>query len=168
MTDVQRLKMENQNLLETKNALNIVKDDLLQELDQIANKYAKVKIELEKNDVSSVIFESIQGVGGLDQPNDEFISNLSKLCKKYDVCLIADEVQSGFGRSGDFFGYQKFKIEPDIITLAKGMGNGFPVGGVLINRKIKPKYFIISIFTVEKITIKINLELKPYSMYFDS
>ena len=104
------------------------------------NEIDKVKIELEKNDVSSVIFESIQGVGGLDQPNDEFISNLSKLCKKYDVCLIADEVQSGFGRSGDFFGYQKFKIEPDIITLAKGMGNGFPVGGVLINRKIKPKY----------------------------
>ena len=104
------------------------------------NEIDKVKIELEKNDVSSVIFESIQGVGGLDQPNDEFINNLSKLCKKYDGCLIADEVQSGFGRSGDFFGFQKFKIEPDIITLAKGMGNGFPVGGVLINRKIKPKY----------------------------
>ena len=104
------------------------------------NEIDKVKIELEKNDVSSVIFESIQGVGGLDQPDDKFIDNLSKLCKKYDVCLIADEVQSGFGRSGDFFGFQKFKIEPDIITLAKGMGNGFPVGGVLINRKIKPKY----------------------------
>ena len=104
------------------------------------NEIDKVKTELEKNDVSSVIFESIQGVGGLDQPDDEFINNLYKLCKKYDVCLIADEVQSGFGRSGDFFGFQKFKIEPDIITLAKGMGNGFPVGGVLINRKIKPKY----------------------------
>ena len=104
------------------------------------NEIDKVEIELKKNDVSSVIFESIQGVGGLDQPDDKFIDNLSKLCKKYDVCLIADEVQSGFGRSGDFFGFQKFKIEPDIITLAKGMGNGFPVGGVLINRKIKPKY----------------------------
>lgn len=104
------------------------------------NETEKVEIELKKNDVSSVIFESIQGVGGLDQPDDKFIDNLSKLCKKYDVCLIADEVQSGFGRSGDFFGFQKFKIEPDIITLAKGMGNGFPVGGVLINRKIKPKY----------------------------
>ena len=104
------------------------------------NEIDKVKIELEKNDVSSVIFESIQGVGGLDQPDEKFINNLSELCKKYNVCLIADEVQSGFGRSGDFFGFQKFKIEPDIITLAKGMGNGFPVGGVLINRKIKPKY----------------------------
>ena len=104
------------------------------------NEIDKVEIELKKNDVSSVIFESIQGVGGLDQPDDKFIDNLSKLCKKYEVCLIADEVQSGFGRSGDFFGFQKFKIEPDIITLAKGMGNGFPVGGVLINRKIKPKY----------------------------
>ena len=104
------------------------------------NEIDKVKIELEKNDVSSVIFESIQGVGGLDQPDEKFINNLSELCKKYNVCLIADEVQSGFGRSGDFFGFQKFKIAPDIITLAKGMGNGFPVGGVLINRKIKPKY----------------------------
>ena len=104
------------------------------------NEIDKVKIELKKNDVSSVIFESIQGVGGLDQPDEKFINNLSELCKKYNVCLIADEVQSGFGRSGDFFGFQKFKIEPDIITLAKGMGNGFPVGGVLINRKIKPKY----------------------------
>ena len=104
------------------------------------NEIDKVEIELKKNDVSSVIFESIQGVGGLDQPDDKFIDNLSKLCKKYDVCLIADEVQSGFGRSGDFFGFQKFKIEPDIITLAKGMGNGFPVGGVLINKKIKSKY----------------------------
>ena len=104
------------------------------------NEIDKVEIEFKNNDVSSVIFESIQGVGGLDQPDDKFIDNLSKLCKKYDVCLIADEVQSGFGRSGDFFGFQKFKIEPDIITLAKGMGNGFPVGGVLINRKIKPKY----------------------------
>ena len=104
------------------------------------NEIDKVEIELKKNDVSSVIFESIQCVGGLDQPDEKFIDNLSKLCKKYEVCLIADEVQSGFGRSGDFFGFQKFKIEPDIITLAKGMGNGFPVGGVLINRKIKPKY----------------------------
>tara|TARA_B100000963_G_scaffold361435_1_gene396735 strand:- start:13708 stop:14844 length:1137 start_codon:yes stop_codon:yes gene_type:complete len=104
------------------------------------NEIDKVEIELKKNDVSSVIFESIQGVGGLDQPNEEFINNLSKLCTEYNVCLIADEVQSGFGRSGDFFGFQKFKIEPDIITLAKGMGNGFPVGGVLINRKIKAKY----------------------------
>ena len=104
------------------------------------NETEKVEIELKKNDVSSVIFESIQGVGGLDQPDDKFIDNLSKLCKKYEVCLIADEVQSGFGRSGDFFGFQTFQIEPDIITLAKGMGNGFPVGGVLINRKIKPKY----------------------------
>ena len=92
-----------------------------------------------KKDVSSIIFESIQGVGGLDEPNTEFVQLIRKICDENDICLIADEVQSGFGRTGDFFGFQKHKIKPDIIPMAKGMGNGFPVGGVLINRKIKAK-----------------------------
>ncbi|MAV80445.1 MAG: aspartate aminotransferase family protein [Flavobacteriales bacterium] len=95
--------------------------------------------EASKKDVSSIIFESIQGVGGLDEPNTEFVQLIRKICDENDICLIADEVQSGFGRTGDFFGFQKHKIKPDIIPMAKGMGNGFPVGGVLIDRKIKAK-----------------------------
>ena len=97
-------------------------------------------IEISKGDVSSVIFESIQGVGGLDQPSVEFVKHISKKCKKYNTCLIADEVQSGFGRSGDFFAFQKYNINPDIICMAKGMGNGFPVGGILIKNHIKSSF----------------------------
>ncbi|MDA7708282.1 aminotransferase class III-fold pyridoxal phosphate-dependent enzyme [Flavobacteriaceae bacterium] len=96
--------------------------------------------EISKGDVSSVIFESIQGVGGLDEPETEFVKYISKLCKKHNTCLIADEVQSGFGRTGDFFAFQKHDIKPDIICVAKGMGNGFPVGGILIKDHIKSKY----------------------------
>jgi acetylornithine aminotransferase len=96
--------------------------------------------EVSKSDVSAIIFESIQGVGGLDEPDTEFVKFLRETCDKYDICLIADEVQSGFGRTGDFFAFQKHDIKPDIIPMAKGMGNGFPVGGVLINKKIKAKF----------------------------
>ena len=99
--------------------------------------------EVSKSDVSAIIFESIQGVGGLDEPDTEFVKFLRETCDKYDICLIADEVQSGFGRTGDFFAFQKHDIKPDIIPMAKGMGNGFPVGGVLINNKIKAKYGIL-------------------------
>ena len=96
--------------------------------------------EVSKSDVSTIIFESVQGVGGLDEPDTEFVKFLRETCDKYDICLIADEVQSGFGRTGDFFAFQKHDIKPDIIPMAKGMGNGFPVGGVLINKKIKAKF----------------------------
>ena len=104
------------------------------------NNIDELEFELKKGDVSSIIFESIQGVGGLDQPEEKFIKEMCLLSKKYNVCVIADEVQSGFGRSGDFFAFQKFDIKPDIITIAKGMGNGFPVGGILVNHKIKAEY----------------------------
>ena len=104
------------------------------------NNINELEFELKKGDVSSIIFESIQGVGGLDQPEEKFIKEMCLLSKKYNVCVIADEVQSGFGRSGDFFAFQKFNIKPDIITIAKGMGNGFPVGGILVNHKIKAEY----------------------------
>ena len=104
------------------------------------NNIDELEFELKKGDVSSIIFESIQGVGGLDQPEEKFIKEMCLLSKKYNVCVIADEVQSGFGRSGDFFAFQKFNIKPDIITIAKGMGNGFPVGGILVNHKIKAEY----------------------------
>ncbi len=96
--------------------------------------------EISEGDVSSVIFESIQGVGGLDQPSTEFVKHISKKCKEYNTCLIADEVQSGFGRTGDFFGFQMHQINPDIICMAKGMGNGFPVGGILIKDHIKSSF----------------------------
>lgn len=98
------------------------------------------KIEIEKGDVCGVILEAIQGVGGLDEPTTEFYQQIAKVCKDNGVVLIADEVQSGFGRSGKFFGFQHHAIQPDIISIAKGMGNGFPVGGVLIHESITASY----------------------------
>ena len=96
--------------------------------------------ELAKGDVCAVIFEAIQGVGGLDEPTAAFVVQMEILCETHQTCLIADEVQSGFGRSGDFFAFQKYNINPHIISIAKGMGNGFPVGGILVNPVIKAKY----------------------------
>ena len=104
------------------------------------NDIRALEIEISKGDVCAVIFEAIQGVGGLDEPEEDFVYAMERLCKKYDACLIADEVQSGFGRSGTFFAFQKYKISPHIITMAKGMGNGFPIGGILIHPNIKASY----------------------------
>jgi len=98
------------------------------------------KAEIEKGDVCAVILEAIQGVGGLDEPSPLFYQNIAKICKVHQVILIADEVQCGFGRSGKFFGFQHHDIHPDIISVAKGMGNGFPVGGILIHEGIEAKY----------------------------
>ena len=99
--------------------------------------------ELAKGDVCAVIFEAIQGVGGLDEPTAAFVAQMETLCENHQTCLIADEVQSGFGRSGDFFAFQKYNINPHIISIAKGMGNGFPVGGILVNPVIKAKYGLL-------------------------
>lgn len=96
--------------------------------------------ELKKEDVAAVILEVIQGVGGLDEAPTDFYKVASDLCKKYNAVFIADEVQSGYGRTGDFFAFQKHGIRPDIISIAKGMGNGFPVGGILIDDSIKAKH----------------------------
>lgn len=93
--------------------------------------------EIQGNEISSVIIEGIQGVGGIMIPTVEFLSKIKELCDKYDAALILDEVQSGYGRSGYFFAHQEFGIEPDMITTAKGMGNGFPIGGVLIHPKFQ-------------------------------
>ena len=98
---------------------------------------------LKRNKTCAVIIECIQGVGGLDESTTEFCQGLETLCKQYDTALIADEVQSGFGRTGDFFAFQKHKITPDIISIAKGMGNGFPVGGILIHPSIKPSFGLL-------------------------
>ena len=99
-----------------------------------------VEAELRKGDVSSVIIEGIQGVGGIQQPTDDFLRQLRDLCTKYDACLILDEIQSGYGRSGKFFAHQYAGIKPDLITVAKGIANGFPMGGVLISPVFKPVY----------------------------
>jgi acetylornithine/N-succinyldiaminopimelate aminotransferase len=107
------------------------------------NDIKSFKIELAKGDVCGVIIEAIQGVGGLDEPSTQFYQKISQLSKENNAVLIADEVQSGFGRSGAFFGFQHHNIEPDIISIAKGMGNGFPVGGILIHESIKASYGLL-------------------------
>ena len=98
---------------------------------------------LKENKTCAVIVEIIQGVGGLDESTTEFYQNLERLCKKHNILFIADEVQSGFGRTGDFFAFQKHGITPDIISIAKGMGNGFPIGGILIHPNIKASFGLL-------------------------
>ncbi len=92
-----------------------------------------------ENEISSVIIEGIQGVGGVLIPTDSFLQKIEKLCKAHNALFILDEIQSGYGRTGKFFAHQFSGVKPDIITTAKGMGNGFPVAGVLISPDIKPK-----------------------------
>ena len=92
-----------------------------------------VERELRKGDVAAVIIEGIQGCGGINVPTDEFMQSLESLCRKYGACLILDEVQSGYGRTGKFFAHQWYGIRPDIITMGKGIANGFPCGGILIS-----------------------------------
>ncbi len=104
------------------------------------NELELAKTELEKGDVCAVIIEPIQGVGGLDEGTTAFFQGLEKLCKENNVVLILDEVQAGYGRSGQFFAHQYHSITPDIISIAKGMGNGFPIGGIMIAPHIKPTY----------------------------
>ncbi|MFN5555925.1 MAG: aspartate aminotransferase family protein [Chryseotalea sp.] len=88
--------------------------------------------------VAAVLIEGIQGVGGIYIPEASFLQQLSAICKKNGTLLIADEVQSGYGRTGKFFAHQHADSQPDLITVAKGMGNGFPIGGVLIHPSIQP------------------------------
>lgn len=102
-----------------------------------------VEAELQKGDVCCVIIEGIQGVGGLDEGTTEFFQALEKVCKTYEAVLILDEVQSGYGRSGKFFAFQHHGINPDVITTAKGMGNGFPIGGVIISPKFKASHGLL-------------------------
>ncbi len=99
-----------------------------------------VKSEMEKNDVCAVIVEGIQGVGGVRIPTPEFLIGVRELCDQHGVVMILDEIQSGYGRSGRFFAHQHSGVRPDIITVAKGIANGFPMGGVLIDAKFKPVY----------------------------
>ena len=96
--------------------------------------------ELAKGDVCAVILECIQGVGGIKLATPEFAQGLAAACKKYGTILICDEIQCGYGRSGKFFAHQWLGVRPDIITVAKGIANGFPMGAVLIGPEFKPVY----------------------------
>ena len=104
------------------------------------NDLAAWEMELAKGDVCAVILECIQGVGGIKLATPEFAQGLSAACKKYGTILICDEIQCGYGRSGKFFAHQWLGIKPDIITVAKGIANGFPMGGVLISPEFRPVY----------------------------
>ena len=99
-----------------------------------------VKTELAKGDVCAVIIEGIQGVGGIRVPNADFMKELRRMCDETNTVLILDEIQSGYGRSGKFFAHQYMGIKPDMITVAKGIANGFPMAAVLISPKFTPVY----------------------------
>jgi len=107
------------------------------------NNIESVRNSLQKGDVCAVIIEGIQGVGGIQVPNKTFLQELSATCKQHGAILILDEVQSGYGRSGKFFAHQYADIRPDLITVAKGMGNGFPIGGLLISPAFKASHGLL-------------------------
>lgn len=96
--------------------------------------------EIAKGDVCAVIIECIQGVGGIRVVSEEFMKELRKVCDEYNTVLVCDEIQCGYGRSGKFFAHQHFGVKPDLITVAKGIGNGFPMSGLLISPKFTPVY----------------------------
>lgn len=98
------------------------------------------KQEIAKGDVCAVIIECIQGVGGIRMANAAFLKGLQEACEQTGTVLICDEIQCGYGRSGKFFAHQHLGVKPDMITVAKGIGNGFPMGGVLISPKFVPQY----------------------------
>lgn len=105
---------------------------------------AAVEALLATNTIAGIIIEGIQGVGGIQVPNPDFLMGLYQLAKKYEVKLILDEVQSGYGRTGRFFAHQWVEgVYPDLITIAKGMGNGFPIGGLLLSADFQASYGLL-------------------------
>ena len=107
------------------------------DLDSLENEFKT------NSDIAGVIVEGIQGVGGVQIPTTEFLQKIQELCNENKAVFIADEIQSGFGRSGKFFAHQNAGVTPDIISMAKGMGNGFPVAGILISPKFKASYGLL-------------------------
>jgi acetylornithine aminotransferase len=107
------------------------------------NEIEPVKMALKKGDIAAVIIEGIQGIGGIYIPKVSFLEAVAGLCKTYNVPLILDEIQSGSGRSGKYFAFQYADIQPDIISIAKGIGNGFPIGGILLSPKYKASYGLL-------------------------
>ena len=104
------------------------------------NDLESVTKALKTKEYAAVIIEGIQGIGGIYKPTNEFLIALEQICKKTGTMLILDEIQSGYGRSGKFFAFQYAGIQPDLVTVAKGMGNGFPIGGVLIAPRFEASY----------------------------
>ena len=98
---------------------------------------------ISKGDVAAVIIEGIQGIGGIYVPDVSFLEAVAQMCTVHNVPLILDEIQSGIGRSGKFFAFQYADIQPDIISIAKGFGNGFPIGGILLSPKYEAKYGLL-------------------------
>lgn len=107
------------------------------------NNLETVAASIEKGDVCAVIIEGVQGIGGIHQPDANFLQEVQRLCNQHDTVFILDEIQSGFGRTGAFFAFQHLGVTPDIISMAKGMGNGFPVGGILLHPKFEAKYGLL-------------------------
>ncbi len=124
---------DNPKIVAPINANNHVTFIPLNDVDALAS-------ELAKGDVCAVIIEGIQGVGGIRIPEDDFMYEVRRLCDEYSAVMILDEIQSGYGRSGRFFAHQYSGVRPDIITMAKGIANGFPMGAVLISPKFIPVY----------------------------
>lgn len=124
---------ENPNIIAPVNANNHVTYLPLNDMEA-------VRTELNKKDVCAVIIEGIQGVGGIQIPTVSFLQELRRACTETGTVLILDEIQSGYGRSGKFFAHQYAGIKPDLITVAKGIGNGFPMAGVLISPMFTPVY----------------------------
>lgn len=93
-----------------------------------------------ENEISSVIIEGIQGVGGIQVATESFLQKIRSLCDEYNAVYIADSVQCGYGRTGKFYSHDFAGVDADIYSMAKGMGNGFPIGGISISPKIKPAY----------------------------
>ena len=104
------------------------------------NDLEAVSRELSSGEFAAVIIEGIQGVAGIYEPTSDFLHGLRELCDKYGCLLILDEIQSGYGRTGKFYAHQHSGVRADIVTMAKGMGNGFPIGGVIISPSIKASY----------------------------
>jgi len=104
------------------------------------NDLEAVEAEISQGDVCAVVLEPVQGIGGIRLFEDSFLQQVSQLCQAHDVVLICDEIQSGFGRTGKFFAHQHAGFKPDIITLAKGMGNGFPVAGTILSPDFEAKH----------------------------
>ncbi len=107
------------------------------------NDEASLEAAFKQHDISSVIIEGIQGVGGINVASDAFLQKIRSLCDEYNAVYIADAVQCGYGRSGKFYAHDHSGVQADIYTMAKGMGNGFPVAGISISPKIQPKYFML-------------------------